>query len=135
MLQFDLNYELPYKNETFDCVVSSNAIYALSNPKEFLSELLRVTKDGGIVVLTSPKTKASAFWIYLYHWKNVGFFRGFIDLIRFTPNFFYNFLIVREARSEKYKFLSKEEIASFHPNIQIHKNTFAGENWLASIKK
>jgi 2-polyprenyl-3-methyl-5-hydroxy-6-metoxy-1,4-benzoquinol methylase len=53
--------EIPFEEATFDVVVSSEVIEHVVDPKKALSELFRVLKPGGTLVLTTP----NAFW----HWS------------------------------------------------------------------
>lgn len=50
----DFNGQLPYADATFDRIVSVNVLYALEKQDNAMSELLRVLKPGGRIVLTSP---------------------------------------------------------------------------------
>ncbi len=47
-------YHLPFKNESFDCTVASEVIEHLEQPDKFISELIRVTKQNGSIILTTP---------------------------------------------------------------------------------
>ncbi|MCX7909870.1 MAG: class I SAM-dependent methyltransferase [Ignavibacteria bacterium] len=47
-------YFLPFKDESFDCVVASEVIEHLEKPEEFIQELIRICKRNGKVVLTTP---------------------------------------------------------------------------------
>jgi glycosyltransferase involved in cell wall biosynthesis/ubiquinone/menaquinone biosynthesis C-methylase UbiE len=46
---------LPFKNEVFDLVVSSEVLEHLNNPKKAVAEFKRVLKDGGYIIITTPK--------------------------------------------------------------------------------
>jgi ubiquinone/menaquinone biosynthesis C-methylase UbiE len=50
----DLNQPLPFDADRFDVAVSVETIEHLENPFQFLRELARVTKPGGLVVVTTP---------------------------------------------------------------------------------
>lgn len=47
-------YELPFKDETFDIVVSCEVIEHLREPERMLREVLRVLNPGGKFILTTP---------------------------------------------------------------------------------
>jgi len=47
-------YNLPFKDEFFDVVVSCEVIEHLEEPEKMLSEAMRVLKKGGMIVLTTP---------------------------------------------------------------------------------
>lgn len=47
-------YYLPFKDNTFDCVVASEVIEHLEEPLKFIIELLRVVRPKGRVILTTP---------------------------------------------------------------------------------
>lgn len=46
--------QLPFKDNSIDLVVSSEVIEHIADPKRFVSELFRVTKPGGSVIITTP---------------------------------------------------------------------------------
>lgn len=50
----DLNLPLPFEAGRFDAAVSVETIEHLENPFQFLRELARVTKPGGLIVVTTP---------------------------------------------------------------------------------
>jgi len=47
-------YKLPFKNNTFDTIVSAEVIEHLSDTHKYLSEIKRVLKPGGKVIITTP---------------------------------------------------------------------------------
>jgi SAM-dependent methyltransferase len=51
---------LPFENDSFDVVWCSEVIEHLRNPQRSVNEMIRVTKDGGKIVLTTPN---SYFWL------------------------------------------------------------------------
>ena len=57
--QVDLNKTLPYKNGIFDAVFSNNVIYALTDPARVVKEFYRILREGGRVVLSTPKADFS----------------------------------------------------------------------------
>lgn len=50
----DMNRTLPFADEQFDAVVSVEGIEHVLNYQVFINELARVTKPGGIVIITTP---------------------------------------------------------------------------------
>lgn len=97
----DLNFSLPVKDSSFDCIVGIEVIEHLENPWNVLREVKRVLKKNGIVIFTFPnftdflsrlkfffKTEFSFFikeippyghitilpyWLFIYIVKKVGF--------------------------------------------------------------
>lgn len=47
-------YELPFEDDCFDAVVSSDVIEHLEDVPRYLSEIRRVLKDGGVAVISTP---------------------------------------------------------------------------------
>ncbi len=59
----DINFEFdrfPYENDSIEFIVSLAVIEHISNPDNFLSEIFRVLKPGGIIYITTPN------WFYDY---------------------------------------------------------------------
>jgi len=59
---------LPFKNEMFDTIISIDVLEHVPNPEKFVSEMFRVIKPGGTVILSTP------FFFYL-HEEPYDFFR------------------------------------------------------------
>jgi SAM-dependent methyltransferase len=47
-------YYLPFKDNSFDCVVASEVIEHLENPLQFIRELVRIAKPSAKIILTTP---------------------------------------------------------------------------------
>lgn len=60
-LKHDVEKGLPFKNNTFDLIWCTEVLEHLRNPEFLLREIDRVTKRGGISVLTTPN---SSWWLY-----------------------------------------------------------------------
>lgn len=50
----NLNESIPLPSESFDCVVSIEVIEHIENHPTFVSELFRVARKGGTVIITTP---------------------------------------------------------------------------------
>lgn len=50
----DIN-NLPFDNDFFDYIVAGELLEHLESPKEFISEVMRILKPGGIFALSTPK--------------------------------------------------------------------------------
>jgi len=53
-LKADLNKPLPFKDNTFDVVVSSEVIEHLENIHQFVREIHRILKPGGRCIISTP---------------------------------------------------------------------------------
>jgi SAM-dependent methyltransferase len=64
----DLNGQLPYEDNQFDCVVSIEVIEHMENHFKFMSEMMRVTKPNGVVIITTPNVLSlpSRWYLFLY---------------------------------------------------------------------
>ncbi len=59
--------KMPFKERTFDVVISSEVIEHVTHPNKALKEFYRVLKPGGILILTTP----NRFWHFSLFWANV----------------------------------------------------------------
>ncbi|HEX8974744.1 MAG TPA: class I SAM-dependent methyltransferase [Patescibacteria group bacterium] len=58
LIEHDLNKKFPLESESFDIVTSLANLEHLENPNFALSEIFRVLKPGGILLLTTPSVYA-----------------------------------------------------------------------------
>jgi len=56
-----------YENDFFDIVHFSHLIEHLEKPIEFMKEVFRITKRGGIIIITTPRE--DSFWAHIYKKK------------------------------------------------------------------
>ncbi|ADC48171.1 ubiquinone/menaquinone biosynthesis methyltransferase [Alkalihalophilus pseudofirmus OF4] len=47
-------YHLPFEDETFDCALSTCVMFLLPEPEKGITEMLRVTKKSGTIVMLNP---------------------------------------------------------------------------------
>jgi len=62
--QINANKELPYVDNFFDVIISSETIEHVQNPIFFLEELYRILKKDGIFILTTPNVETIFSKIY-----------------------------------------------------------------------
>jgi ubiquinone/menaquinone biosynthesis C-methylase UbiE len=68
---FDLEKDLAFPSNYFDCVVAINVFYLIKNQKKFLSEVKRILKTNGYFILVDPKPGGSILEFFKEHFKNV----------------------------------------------------------------
>ncbi|MBN1779036.1 MAG: class I SAM-dependent methyltransferase [Candidatus Buchananbacteria bacterium] len=106
-IQHDLTERLPFPDDFFDKIVSNNVLYSVSKKDRrfVISELYRVLKPGGKIVISNIKSGWSPYRIYLSHlvkeYNNSGPFILLVRIVRFIfPTmmmFLYNAKIKRDS--------------------------------------
>jgi len=88
----DLRETLPFKNESFECIVSNNVIYALDydSRERLINELYKVLKPQGICIISSIREGWNPYRILFEEIKNrkreKGYFKTILDAIKwFKP--------------------------------------------------
>lgn len=115
----DITKRLPFDDDFFTKVVSNNTIYTLEKENQFfvMSEIYRVLKPGGKVVISNVKKDFSPFLIYKKHIeqscrKNGSWATLFAALKMIFPTLkmlFYNKKIKDSGITEKYNFMDFKE--------------------------
>lgn len=119
---FDSNYlktlDLPFEKESFDNCVSFQVLEHHSNPQKLISEMYRVTKKGGYILLTVP----------------------FLGGIHEEPNDFQRFTkygLIELFKPYKCKILTIKEQGSLFSTISMllneYLNNFASKNKLSYL--
>lgn len=75
--RLDLNCNLPYKDETFDCVTSVEGIEHLENPHLLIREIGRVLKTGGHLIITTPNIMNIQSRLYFLLRSHFRYFKHF----------------------------------------------------------
>lgn len=96
-LRVDANQRLPFDDAQFDLIWCSEVIEHLRDPAFALSELRRVTKPGGLLVLTTPNSYA---WLF-----------RFIALFGLTPQ--------RIQRKDHVQFFDLTDIQRLAPDAEL----------------
>lgn len=141
---FDLDNTLPFKKDSFDCIIAVNVMYLLENPEQFLLETKRVLKNQGYFILVNPKEEGNIINFFKEY-----FDCSFLSSIEKISSIFFNLnhLIRIIVTQKKIDNLAKKGIIkyqSFKENqellkltnfrIQLVRNIQADSNWLFLLK-
>lgn len=116
--------ELPFREASFDNVVSGDVLEHVQDKKKYLEETYRVLKDGGVFILNTPRTK----WMDSYRrsiWFWIPYLSYFVNIIKNT--LFKNSInvetpegVVDRPSDEK---LLRNQLESIGYKIKIQKRT------------
>jgi len=105
----DLDKELEFLDGSFDSIVSSNALYALKDPKKIISEFHRLLKPQGKLVFTNPHNKTKFSGIMKKQFQELGLLKFITKFILNLPSLlviiFVNIFFLRKNNN----YWSKEE--------------------------
>lgn len=146
----DLSSKLPFPNEAFDKIVSNNVIYAIE-PKmreQLGSELFRVLKPGGKIVIANIAPGFRPVEIYLAHLREElstrGLLKTLLKVVSFViptiQMFYYNRLISQQNRGGSYSFMSEIDQENFlkgagFVDVSEGVRLYGGHGVLTSAKK
>jgi len=146
----DLSKELPFRDNSFDRVVSNNVLYTieLGKRENLIKEMYRVLKPGGVIVLSNVKYGWSPFTIYKKHiqteYRRIGFIKLILKIVGMAvptlKMFYYNFKIQQENTFGNYNFFKPKEQAGLlekagFKNVSNDISTYAGQAVMNSAKK
>lgn len=60
------SFHLPFKNNSFDCVIASEIIEHVIEPKDFIKELFSVVKSGGSLIITTPYKEKIIYYLCIH---------------------------------------------------------------------
>jgi len=60
------SFHLPFTDNSFDCVIASEIIEHVLEPKNFIRELLRVVKSGGSLIITTPYKEKIVYYLCVH---------------------------------------------------------------------
>jgi len=87
----NLENELKIDDESFDFVFCGETIEHLSNPAICLSEIYRVTKKGGLIIITVPLNDRNDAPEHMHYFSE-------IDLIKFVPGELISYNLYEKAQ-------------------------------------
>jgi ubiquinone/menaquinone biosynthesis C-methylase UbiE len=146
----DLEDILPFDNESFDKIVSNNAIYLTDKKKrpEIFAEFFRVLKPGGILIVSNIHCEFNPLEIYKEHLKKYkklyGLKRTIIHLIRFIPPtilmFYYNAKVKKSNHGQEIAFITEGEHETLmkeagFTEINKTQSVYAKQGYLTKGKK
>ncbi|MFC1727901.1 class I SAM-dependent methyltransferase [Nanoarchaeota archaeon] len=113
------NCDLPYKNGEFDVVYSSEVIEHIEDLQLFLNEIVRITKSGGTIILTTPSKYGFRPGSLIYKYNFIAHFNKLID--------YFIMLIARLFKTKKSKKIS--------PTADWHLHIFSKRDLLKRLNK
>lgn len=60
------SFSLPFKNESFSCVIASEIIEHVVDPQKFITELFRVVKKDGQLIITTPYKEKIRYYLCVH---------------------------------------------------------------------
>ena len=60
------SFTLPFPEESFDCVIASEIIEHVNDPKKFVAELLRVVKKKGSLIISTPYKEKIQYYLCIH---------------------------------------------------------------------
>jgi len=110
LLIADLNALLPFEAETFDCIVSINALFMVENQESALREFRRVLRPGGLLVLSNPCEIPPLSSVVAEHARRYGIASVILPMGAFAALGLFNWLIARNFASGEYRGWSADEM-------------------------
>ena len=93
--------EIPFEDNSFDVVISSEVIEHTPDPFKATQELIRVLKPGGYLCVTAPNRSFWYFSLKIAKWFNLRKYKGYENWVHY--NQFRKFLIINGVEIKTYK--------------------------------
>lgn len=144
LIRLDLNSPLPFPENYFDRIASSNTFYILQNQLDALKEFYRVLKPGGRIVITTPHEKFKGSELMKYHYNKANklehYLKAFLEtiaaLIFIIP---FELLITFAEKKGEYTHLDQESLEKLFKSAGFNSHkirlAFAEQNWLVTAVK
>jgi len=84
-------HKMPFKDKTFDTIVSGDMIEHIENPSAFLKEAKRVLKDDGLLIVSTPNAAFFTLFILEALFVKFGYFND-THINLFQPRIMYKLL-------------------------------------------
>ena len=124
----DLEVEaLPLENNSFDLVTALEVVEHVANKKHLLSEIYRVLKENGFLVMTTPDARSPFWWLrdHLFDAPGIGKFVFKMRTGRFPDRLDKHKGCLRENEledlicSQRFSVARRERFRIFQPNDDI----------------
>ena len=135
----NLDKKLEFPDGSFDSIVSSNALYALKNPKKIILEFHRLLKPQGKLVFTNPHDKTRFSGIMKKQFQELGVIKFITQFILNLPSLIVIIIVNIFFLKKNQNYWSQEEVMrilkqSGFKDISI-KLTYADQGLLVSAIK
>jgi ubiquinone/menaquinone biosynthesis C-methylase UbiE len=131
--QLSLNEKLPFPDKYFDVVTCIKVLFAVDNATYTIKELKRVLRDGGVLIIESPKEGWQMMPVLKEHIKQVGLLKTLPVLFRLLVLASFNLPIFKKGKNNVYHFMSKEKIEHLiETNVE---SVYASQDWFGVCRK
>ena len=131
--QLSLNEKLPFPDKCFDVVTCIKVLFAVPDAAYTIKELKRVLKEGGVLIVESPKEGWRMVPILQEHIKQVGFLKTLPVLFRLLVLAAFNLPIFKRGKARVYHFMTREEIELLtEANME---SVYAAQDWFGVYLK
>jgi ubiquinone/menaquinone biosynthesis C-methylase UbiE len=128
-----LNEKLPFPDKYFDVVTCIKVLFAVPDAAYTIKELKRVLKDGGVLIIESPKEGWKMGPILKEHIMQVGFLKTLPAILRLLVLATFNLPIFKRGKAQVYHFMTKEEIEHLiETNVE---SVYASQDWFGVYLK
>jgi ubiquinone/menaquinone biosynthesis C-methylase UbiE len=131
--QLSLNEKLPFPDKYFDVVTCIKVLFAVPDPEYTVKELKRVLKDGGTLIIASPKEGWRMVPILREHVKQVSVLKTLPALFRLLILATFNLPIFKRGKAQVYHFMTKDKMEHLiETNVE---SVYAAQDWFGVYKK
>ena len=135
----NLNNKLEYNDCSFDAIVCINVLYLIQRPTDILSEFYRILRNGGKLIISTPKYNFSYISLLLNHFSKGDTIRKIKSLIFLPLIFFFEFVITKHEREGKYHQLNQNDTIKLFQGTNFRdlkiSSCYADQNFLVIAKK
>jgi ubiquinone/menaquinone biosynthesis C-methylase UbiE len=131
--QASLADSLPFPDKTFDVVTCVKVLFAVPNPEFTISELKRVLKDDGILIIDTPKAGWSMRPILKEHVKQAGWLKTLPIILRLFILASFNLFIFSKGNKKVYHFMDLSQIKKYFDSPI--KSAYASQDWFTCAIK